>query len=251
MTANEIDAAASLLRGARASGQWLNALPDHLAPRDEAAAYAIQDAVLSGIGPAGGWKVGARGPEAPPNCAPLPRALVFDQGVALPAGLLRLRGVEAEIGFKLGEDLPPRAAPYTVADVTACIASVHTTIEVVESRYADFRAVEALSVLADSNSNGALIVGQAISAQSAAGYGQLEVVLKFDGAEQLRVRGGNPALDLLRLLAWLANHCAERCGGLKRGDIVTTGSHTGMRFAEPGTKVEAAFTGLGGLSVLL
>jgi 2-keto-4-pentenoate hydratase len=117
----------------------------------------------------------------------------------------------------------------------------------------DFRVVEPLSVLADSNSNGALIVGPAVAvpAHKADRYTHLNVSLRFDGVDKVRAMGGNPAVDLLRLLAWLANHAAERCGGLKRGEIVTTGSHTGMQFAPPGTRVEADFVSLGGVAVKL
>jgi 2-keto-4-pentenoate hydratase len=208
---------------------------------------------MQNLGPIGGWKVGARGPDAEPSCAPLPRQLIFAQGENLPAGLLRLRGVEAEIGFKLGSDLPPRAQPYEIADVAERIESVHPTLEIVESRYTDFRVVEPLSVLADSNSNGALIVGPAVAmpASKSDRYTHLNVSLRFDGVDKVRAMGGNPAVDLLRLLAWLANHAAERCGGLKRGEIVTTGSHTGMQFAPAGTRVEADFVSLGGVAVKL
>ncbi|MDB5804432.1 MAG: 2-oxopent-4-enoate hydratase [Betaproteobacteria bacterium] len=244
-------AAAALLLQARRSGQGLSGLPEAWTPENTIEAYVVQDAVMREIGPVGGWKVGARGPEAEPNCAPLPRSLIFAQGEALPAALLRLRGVEAEIGFMLGADLPPRAAPYGIDEIAGYIESVHPTLEIVESRYLDFRQVAPFSVLADSNSNGALIVGPAVPAQSREAYGRLGVSLTFDGAEKIAAIGGNPAVDLLRLLTWLANHCAARCGGLRRGEMVTTGSHTGMLFAAPGTQAEATFAALGGVAVSL
>ena len=247
----KISQAAALLLKARASGQWLDSLPEALSPQDQGEAYAVQDAVMQGLGSVGGWKVGARGIDALPTCAPLPRSLVFTQGESLPPELLRLRGVEAEIGFKLGADLPPRAAPYTIEEMPGFIESVHPTLEIVESRFIEFRQVAALSVLADSNSNGALIVGPAIAAQGREAYGSLNVSLSFDGVEKAAATGGNPAIDLLRLLTWLANHCAQRCGGLRRGEVVTTGSHTGMLFTTPGRRVEAVFAGLGGVTVTL
>jgi 2-keto-4-pentenoate hydratase len=251
MGREQIALAAVLLLRARESGQSLDSLPAELLPQNETEAYAVQDAVMQGIGPVGGWKVGARGPDAPPNCAPLAHKLIFTQDEALPAGLLRLRGVEAEIGFMLGADLPPRATPYGIDEIAGYIGSVHPTLEIVESRYVDFRQVAPMSVLADFNSNGALIVGPAVPAQRRDAYGRLGVSLKFDGVEKLAANGGNPAIDLLRLLTWLANHCAARCGGLRRGEMVTTGSHTGMLFAAPGTRVEASFAGLGGVAVSL
>ena len=64
------DAAALLLSAWRDPSQKLNALPSVMIPADEQAAYAIQRRVAEGLGAIGGWKVGAAGPAAPPNCAP-------------------------------------------------------------------------------------------------------------------------------------------------------------------------------------
>jgi 2-keto-4-pentenoate hydratase len=46
-------------------------------------------------------------------------------------------------------------------------------------------------------------------------------------------------------VVWLANHLAERCGGLKAGQIVTTGSCTGLPFAKPGDRAIVTFEHLG------
>jgi 2-keto-4-pentenoate hydratase len=147
--------------------------------------------------------------------------------------------------------MPPRARPYTPREVAEFIESVHPTLEIVESRYIDFRKVDPLSVLADFNSNGALVVGPKVTEPARAFDQALSVSLRFSGQEKVRANGGNPAVDLLRLLAWLANHCAARCGGLRRGQIVTTGSHTGMLFAAPGTLVAAEFSGVGTVTAQL
>jgi 2-keto-4-pentenoate hydratase len=45
----------------------------------------------------------------------------------------RLRGVEAEIAFLLGKDLPPRAAPHSREELVIAIASCHPAIELLES----------------------------------------------------------------------------------------------------------------------
>ncbi len=56
---------------------------------------------------------------------------------------------------------------------------------------------------------------------------------------------GNSGGDPLRLLTALANHCTGRTGGLRAGDMVTTGSITGIIFAKPGTVVVGDFARLG------
>ena len=69
----DIDLAARTLLDARRSGIALPALPREAQPQSLAEAYAIQDAQLRELGTVGGWKVGAKSPEAQPNCAPLPQ----------------------------------------------------------------------------------------------------------------------------------------------------------------------------------
>jgi 2-keto-4-pentenoate hydratase len=45
--------------------------PARIEVADERQAYAVQRLVAAGLGPIGGWKVGAPGPDAAPNCAPM------------------------------------------------------------------------------------------------------------------------------------------------------------------------------------
>ena len=60
---------------------------------------------------------------------------------------------------------------------------------------------------------------------------------------------GNPAGDLMRLVTWLANHAAERTGGLRAGDFVTTGSFIGMQPVGPSAAVEIRLSGVGNARV--
>jgi 2-keto-4-pentenoate hydratase len=46
-------------------------------------------------------------------------------------------------------------------------------------------------------------------------------------------------------LVWLANHAARQGRGIAAGDIVTTGSHTGLTFANSTSRITARFPGLG------
>ena len=66
-----------------------------------------------------------------------------------------------------------------------------------------------------------------------------------DGEEVARAVGGNTAGHPKRLLAWLANHAAQRNRPLKAGDFITTGSHTGLHIAPLRAPVIARFAGLG------
>ena len=71
------------------------------------------------------------------------------------------REIESEIAFVLGADLPPRPAPYSVAEVSAALARCHAGLEVLQSRFADPDGTDALSNLADLIRHGAYVVGAA------------------------------------------------------------------------------------------
>jgi 2-keto-4-pentenoate hydratase len=244
-----MSAAAELLLAARQNGRRLTAFPDEVRPRTVADAYAVQDAVVSKLGAIAGWKVGAKDRSAEPTCAPLPAPLILRSPQRFAPGRFADNGVEAELAFTLAHDLPPRPQPYRVADIAAAVATVHPAIEIVDSRFIDLRAVDALSLLADFQSNGALVIGNGVALPHAFESSAQQVTLDVDGVRVVESRGSNPAGDVLRLLAWLADHAAVRNGGLRRDDIVTTGSWTGMRFVAPGTRIEAVFAGIGGVEV--
>lgn len=237
--------AAGLLLDARATRTRLASLPAQATPQSVDEAYAIQDAIVAATGPIAAWKVGAKSPRDEPQCAPICAAWVHRSPARFATGSFGLNGIEAELAFTLARDLPPRDARYTTDEIAASIASVHPVIEVVESRFVDFNGVDALSRLADFVSHGALVVGPAITVPEAFDVQQQAVELDIDGAATLCDRGSNPAGDPFRLVAWLANHAAARCGGLTEGMIVTTGSWTGLAIAPQGASVRARFPGIG------
>lgn len=240
-----IDAAARHLFEARANNRQLSGLPAECIPQDAAEAYAIQDAVSAAFGPIGGWKVGAKGPDAQPSCAPLPFGLIYPAPCSLPPSASGQLGIEAEIAVRLKQDLPPRDTPYTRDDAIAAIGSIHPTIEIVAYRFADHGRQNPLTLLADALGNSALLYGPGRTERFDIDQTSQPVQLYFGTNKVADAVGGNPAGDIYRLLAWLANHAAQRCGGLRAGQIVTTGSCTGLLYADAGTEVKAVFPGLG------
>ena len=233
-------AAAAYLLAARGDGPGL-ALPPELRPATEADAYEIQRLTTAALGPIGGWKVGAAGPDAPPNCAPLPAGGLHGSPATLPGAAFTTRDIESEIAFVLARDLPPRPVPYGAADIVAAIQSCHPGIEVLQSRFADPASVDPLSHLADLIRHGAYVLGAPIAGWQAIDFAAVEVTQSIDGVT-LR-RRGNPAGDMIRLVAWLANVGAVWAGGLRAGQIVTCGSWTGATASPAARRAEAMFYG--------
>ncbi len=241
--------AAELLVAARRSGRRLDGLPAALKPADQAAAFAIQDAVMALLGERpGGWKV-ATPPGAPATCAPLFGSLIHPSPLAIPAAQVPLLGVEGEIAVRLGRDLPPRDNPYERTDLLAAIDGVAPAIEIVDTRLADFLKQAPHDKLADNIGNGAFVHGAPVADWRGLDLSALRVRLELAGRTLVDKVGGCPSGDPVVAVVWLANHLTGRCGGLKAGQIVTTGSCVGMPFAKPGDTAIATFDGLGAAQV--
>ena len=246
MTPEQIDAAAGALAAARI-GQPIAALPEAARPQSEADSYAIQDAVLRHLGERiGGYKVGFS-PEGGIFCAPIYASRVHASPASLAASGFHLIGIECEIGFRLNQALASRSQPYSRDEVLAA-SSLHPTIEIVDSRYQDFRSLDRLQVLADNFSNGALVYGAAASGWQGMNLVHPPIRVTADGkefADCTGLRAGDP----IGLLVDLVNHVAKARGGVPAGTFVTTGTHTGMVFTDPGAQIRADYGPLGRVEV--
>ena len=78
---------------------------------------------------------------------------------------------------------------------------------------------------------------------------KLATTLSFNGEKVATTLGGNPAEDVWTLIAWLALHCEQRGQPLRAGQIITTGSCTGMLLAPAAALVQANVAGVGSIEV--
>lgn len=237
---------AALLIEARISGRRIGVLPPELEPADEDAAYRLQDMIADKLGvKIAGWKVGAPSRTAPPSCAPLFAGHVVKSPAHLLASQDGENGIEAELAFQMGADLPARGRPYTAEEVWEAVATLHPAIEYLDSRFADRQTVSSLAQLADNLTNGGFCWGPATDDWSGLDLAKAEATLLIAGKQAAHAIGGNAAGHPRRLIAWLANHCAERGRPLRIGDFVTTGSHTGLVTAPLRAAVVARFAAIG------
>jgi 2-keto-4-pentenoate hydratase len=241
-----VEAAAELLLAAAGpKGTPLAGLDETLRPRTFAEAYAIQDVVTHARGAWGGWKVGAPSLEATPLCAPMYRSDLVQSPATLHDDDYRSRGIEAEVAFTFFRGLPPRSGPYSRDEVLAAIGPAHAGLEVVESRYAEPTKLDAFCAVADSQGHRGYVVGPPLKDWRALDLKTLPVLLLVNGRPAVEHVGGNTSGDIFRLLVWLANEGSVRLGGIRAGDVVTTGSTTGLTVVPSGARVVASFSGLG------
>ena len=236
-------------------GEPLRALPPALIPHSTAEAYAAQTALVARLmpilGPIVGWKVGAPSPAAEPAAAPLLADLVRPSPARFGGPRLRLFGIEAEVAFRFGQALPPRPEPYGEAEVSAAIHSMHPAIELVETRFEAWEGPPGLAKLADLGSNGGFCFGPGSADWRSRDLARPIVTLEIDGKRMAERVGGNTAGHPMRTLIWLANHAGRLGRGLVAGDVVTTGSHTGLVFARQASRVLARVAELGEANLVL
>ena len=240
----ELMSAAGMLLDARRTNKPIDNLPAALRPVTLDEAYFIQDRLALAYGEVGGWKVGAPTADATPSFAPMPLAWIAANDAEL-GGKHRYRGLEAEIAFLMGKDLPPREEAYSRDEVVAAIASCHPAIEVIESGLSDPTKAEKLSMVADLQMHGGFVYGAAVAHWQKIDFSKEHVVLSVDGVVRVERTGSNTSGDLMRLLPWLANEGATRTGGVRAGEWITTGSWTGLSHAIAGSKVDVRFSTVG------
>lgn len=242
---SSLDDLAQALIDAHEGGPLVHEVPPGLVPQDTPGAFALQDAIISRLGPVAGWKVAAgSGPE--PMCAPLPASRYFPDGAQLDGVKHRFVLVEVEVAVTLGADLNASASD---ADVEAAIASIHPALEFVGSPFPD-RAAQSRNLLnGDLQSNGAVVVGPAVSMGPDTLATQVTQLL-LDGAVAHEVDRGASWEETLAALAFLASHASGRGLPLRKGHVIITGARA--LFALAGQhRVEGVLSGVGRVSATL
>ncbi len=139
--------------------------------------------------------------------------------------------IEPEIAFMLGRDLPPRATPYTEHEIRDAVGEVRLVLELLGSRYLELKGLPFVEVLADCVSNQGLFLGPVIAGGLDAELHSFALrIERLDGPAAVVLQdqpGKHPDGNPLLPLYWIANFQAAR-GGLRAGQIVTTGSYAGM-----------------------
>lgn len=215
------------LARARAEARLLD--PREGAVASVAEAYRVQDALAAASGAVRAWKVSALIPEQQrnyPTDRPVGGALFAPFVHEAPARVTLKSFVaplmECEIAFLLGRDLPARDTPYTRAEIADAVDALVPAIEIADCRWS--AGAPDLLKLADDMGNGAFITGTPVPDWRGIDLNGREVVLTLDGSEVARGPCAKVLGDPLMGVVGLANAQPLPAGGLKRGQIVTTGT---------------------------
>lgn len=243
MDAGAQRALARRLAGLRREGRQQSGLETRLVPPDKQTAYRVARMVEEELGwRVAGWKIAAMNEE-------LQRQLRTDSPIygRVFAPLVRESPAtveyatqcspipEVEYEALLGADLPPRAKPYTVEEVTEAVASLHPGIELAECRFVHDAAFPPLNaILADGAGSGTIVHGPAIADWRKRDIAAQEVILTCHGVVRRRGTAADALGHPLQPLTWLANELSRTGIGMKAGQVISTGTLTGMLRPKPG-----------------
>jgi 2-oxo-3-hexenedioate decarboxylase len=154
--------------------------------------------------------------------------------------------VEPEIAFQLGR---PIATPATVTGVLAATEAVFAAVDVLDSRYENYRFTLPDVVADNASAAGFLLGPRAVPPAELEDLRLLGCVLRVGGDVTATAAGaavmGHPAAAV----AWLANRLADRGQSLDAGMLVFSGGLTEPVPLQMGTSVTAEVDQLGAIEV--
>lgn len=250
---SDLDTLALKLWEARRDGLVIDPA-DVTAPRTDEEAYAVQREIVRLSGqPSKGFKVGSTSAEAQafigttePGSCPILAAYYFEAPATIKLTPEHMPALEGEFAFLVGRDLPARSAAYTDAEVRDAIDAVAGAIEVVGTRLkGGLKDKGRYLVTADCGVNIALLIGEWQHDWKQLDLKALTAEMRVNGQTKGAGTGARALGDPMNVMVWLANQQSGRGRGLKAGDVVSTGTCTGLDPVAPGDEVEAHFGELG------
>ncbi len=222
------------------------------------AAYCVQGKIETLLAmPRYGWKVGATSQEAQrvldidgPATAPMsvPTSFRSPADVAVFPG--QSASVESEFAFRFARDLPKRQTPYSMDEVIDAVDALLPAIEIVGGRFeGGFNKLGSIRLIADMVAHTAFVSGQEVTNWRGIDLRSHSISLFRNGE---RVGEGTGLLvlgDPLLVLHWTANHLLDRGESIKAGQVVTTGTCTGITPVAEGDVFIADFGTLGNVEV--
>lgn len=242
------DAAAKFIDQAHAARARYDNLPEAIAPRQLADAYAAQEALASlwvrKLGPIAGLKIATTtkvmqalmGIDHPCGGMIYTSRIHASPAKIAKADYVNVR-VECELAVRLGRDLPATGAAYTRESVRPAVGEVMAAFELIEDRHADYKKTNALSLIADNAWNGGIVIGPGCAVPAGLDLNGIQGTMRRNGQVE--------AADPMGALAWLANLAVDRGRPMAAGMVVITGSVVTTVDIAPGERLDFALEGVG------
>ncbi|MGH3436170.1 MAG: 2-keto-4-pentenoate hydratase [Sciscionella sp.] len=249
VTATEV---AARLERARRTRAAIPPASDDLPGLDLATGYAVQRSQRAQAGALVGWKLGvtSRAKQAQVGVhEPIRGFLAAEHLLEVGEPLVTAQHIqpraEPEIVFVMGRELS--GEHVTAVDVLAATAGVTVGIEIIDSRYRDYRFTMP-DVVADNASAGRFVIGAPVPA-AGIDLRLVGVVLEHRGEVVATASGaaslGNPAAAV----AWLVRSLARDGEGLAAGEVILSGGLTAAVPVAGGDVVVATIDRIGSVEL--
>jgi 2-keto-4-pentenoate hydratase len=225
--------------------------------RDQASAYAVQDALVESRRTAGstvvGRKVGLANREVRARFGvdePLFGTLFDDmrrrQFQPIDTTPLIAPRMEVEVAFVLARDVES-AVPLTARTVRPYVDHACAALEIVDSRIEDWD-VTTVDAVADNGASALFVLGDDKVSLDAFSPADVTAELRRGGTVVSVGRGVNSCGDPLSALAWLGNVLQQHGQPLRLGDVVLSGALAPRVHIEAGDRFTAHVEGLGSVA---
>src|SRR5437660_11857685 len=225
------------------------------APFDDA--YRIQDALhrvmaAAGRGEIAGWKIALTSKAMQqmtgvdrPAAGAIFSKVVHPSPARVDVTAYHHLGVEFEVAVRLGEGLPAGGGPWRRASVAGKVARSIPAFELVEDGDADYKTLDAFTLVAQNTWNGGVVLGPAVTEWRGVDLERAVTRCWVNDQPAGQGKTGDALGHPFEAVAWLANLLNRRGRMLGRDMIVMTGSSITTKFPSPGDRVRFAIDGLG------
>ncbi len=245
-----------LIAQCRRAGTLARVALDEIGGRADAEAF--QAAAVTALGGERcGYKIGATSAEVQqflgcrePIEAPIVREDVLASGACfrIPPGFL---GIECEFAFRMARDFPGPGEAPDLAALRSAVGACHAALELVGRRVSAEVPLNETTAIADFSLDVAVVTGTAIPDWQRRDLTAVPVRAVVDGVTLASGTGAVVLGHPLNALLWLATALGKRGERLKAGELVLTGTCTGIAKVAPGQNFAGHFADLPPVEVRL
>jgi 2-keto-4-pentenoate hydratase len=252
-----VRAAAAELVALRRAGRIVPALAEGLEPVSVADGYNVQDA-FRGLWPdkLAGWKIGATALEVQerfgigePFSGPFFEGDVYISPARPEAARFPHLCLESEFAFRFGHPILPRKSRYGRNEILEAIDCLLPAIEIIGPRFDSLLFGRAPMAIADCALNSGFVFGAPVMSWRDADLANHLVELRIDGQFAAQGTGAKVLGNPLTVLDWAVNHLNERRIAIDAGQIISTGTMTGLIHVKQGQEAVVDFGRFGTVEV--
>tara|TARA_B100001013_G_scaffold342478_1_gene268508 strand:- start:398 stop:1192 length:795 start_codon:yes stop_codon:yes gene_type:complete len=253
--------AAAYISSGRLEPRTIGEQKGELSPQSESEAYRVQSEVHSIISKKRGdeiigWKIGCTTPVMQsylnidePCAGGIFKSTVYFEDALIKHTDFLNPGVECELAAFIDKDLEFIEKEHTYEVISDAVGAIFPAIEIVDSRWNDYKTVNTFSLIADDFFGAGCVLGRPETKWRNMDLKNIKGEMKINGSSVGQGKGEDILGDPIYALVWLTKMLKKQGTYLKQGDIVMLGSLVQTNWVNQMDQVEVEIDGLGTASV--